>query len=328
MANLTDPLIVSIQGTDPQNLLEYITRQKIYDSRYWKEECFGLTVADVLEKAATSLTCIGGTMGPNQQPTKFLCLTLKLLQILPDTETIVEDFIQQNHFKYVRVLGSFYLRLTGRPSDIYQALEPLYGDFSKLKVRERQEWKLTYMDQVVHELLTQPYFVGITLPRLPARMNLQQEGFLDDGPRQTRLEAKILKAGGLEELLRYKALVEKSPAALVLLEERMGEPIKTAKEDEESNDVDQRAINPSSGKRKATLEEDGDGSIPIKVLKKKKKEKGYGSLFKSSSSSKDKSEKHDISQESPAPSRDPEEGSEEFWNQERAKLGLKPLNSK
>jgi len=41
MANVTDPLARSVHGKDPQNLIEYITRQKIYDSLYWKEECFG-----------------------------------------------------------------------------------------------------------------------------------------------------------------------------------------------------------------------------------------------------------------------------------------------
>ena len=51
MANVTDPLAGAVHGTDPQNLMEYITRQRIYDCRYWKEECFGLTAADVLEKA-------------------------------------------------------------------------------------------------------------------------------------------------------------------------------------------------------------------------------------------------------------------------------------
>jgi pre-mRNA-splicing factor 38A len=56
MANVTDPLAGAVHGTDPQNLMEYITRQRIYDCRYWKEECFGLTAADVLEKA-THLKC-------------------------------------------------------------------------------------------------------------------------------------------------------------------------------------------------------------------------------------------------------------------------------
>ena len=337
MANVTDPLIRSIQGTDPQNLLEYITRQKIYDSRYWKEECFGLTVVDVLEKAANSLTCVGGAVGPNQQPTKFLCLTLKLLQLQPETITIKQDFIAQDHFKYVRALGSFYLRLTGRPADIYEALEPLYGDSSKLKLRESHQWKLTYMDQVVHELLTEPYFVGITLPRLPARTTLQQEGYLDEGPRPTKLESKILEAGGLEEFLRYKAVVEKSPVAMALWEERMGRTTQASSSDRKTaahHDVDEGQVDAapttasscSSEKRKLI---DGDNTSGMKSKREKKeknrKHRGYGTLFTSKSI---KGTNVPVDLDLPVQPPDTEEGSEEYWNDQRAKLGLKPLNNK
>ena len=34
----------------PQNMVEYIIRQKIYDSFYWKQECFGLTAELLVEK--------------------------------------------------------------------------------------------------------------------------------------------------------------------------------------------------------------------------------------------------------------------------------------
>lgn len=342
MANVTDPLLRSIHGTDPQNLLEYIIRQKIYDSRYWKEECFGLTVVDVLEKAATSLTCVGGTMGPNQQPTKFLCLTLKLLQLQPETATILTDFIQQEHFKYVRVLGCFYLRLTGRPAEIYQALEPLYGDSSKLRLRETQEWNLTFIDQVVHELLTKPYFVGITLPRLPARATLEQEGYIDEGPRPTSLEAKIQEAGGLEELLRYKALVQMSPPALILWEERNN------KSENESygskngaRDVDDGSVvhitttedSITNNQKRKINGEEAQGSSSRKREKKEKKEKqakakqdrGYGSLFTSKASRQDKKQVDSAISTQP---KDTEEGSEKYWNEQRAKLGLKPLNNR
>ena len=337
MANVTDPLIRSIQGTDPQNLLEYITRQKIYDSRYWKEECFGLTVVDVLEKAATGLTCVGGAVGPNQQPTKFLCLTLKLLQLQPETITILQDFIAQDHFKYVRALGSFYLRLTGRPADIYEALEPLYGDSSKLKLRETHQWKLTYMDQVVHQLLTEPYFVGITLPRLPARTTLQQEGYMDEGPRLTILGGKIREAGGLEEFLRHKALVEKSPAAMALWEERIGSTSEesgrkrtpVALDGVEEGQVDAVPLIASSrlGKKRTVIDgDDAGGTKPKREKKKEKKEKqrGYGTLFTSKSI---EGSNVLVDVDIPRQSHDAEEGSEEYWNDQRAKLGLKPLNN-
>lgn len=37
--------------------------------------------------------------------------------------------------RYVRLLGAFYLRLTGRPLEVYQYLEPLYNDYRKVGSR-------------------------------------------------------------------------------------------------------------------------------------------------------------------------------------------------
>ncbi len=42
MANKTEPLALSIHGTNPQNLVEKIVRNRIYNCMYWKEKCFGL----------------------------------------------------------------------------------------------------------------------------------------------------------------------------------------------------------------------------------------------------------------------------------------------
>ena len=36
----------------PQNLVEKILRMKIYNTTYWKEHCFGLTAASVVEKVS------------------------------------------------------------------------------------------------------------------------------------------------------------------------------------------------------------------------------------------------------------------------------------
>jgi len=43
------------------------------------------------------------------RPTDFLCLALKLLQIQPEREVILELLRSEDH-KYVRLLGAFYLR--------------------------------------------------------------------------------------------------------------------------------------------------------------------------------------------------------------------------
>ena len=47
---------------------------------------------------------LGGTFGGQRKPTNFMCLVLKLLQLQPDREIIVE-FIKNEDYKYVRVLG-------------------------------------------------------------------------------------------------------------------------------------------------------------------------------------------------------------------------------
>jgi len=210
--------------------MEYITRQKIYDSRFWKEECFGLTAADVMERAAESLTCVGGTFSGMGKPTKFLSLTLKLLQLQPD-KSVVQTFLEQNHFKYLRVLGAFYLRLTGRPQDIYEMLDPLYADYSKLKYRDVNEWKLIHVDEFIDDLLTKPICCGIAMPRLPVRETLQEAGYLEEGPRQTALHDALIEAGGIKDYLKKKVDQE--------VRKRVGRPTDAA------NNLSDHAANPS-----------------------------------------------------------------------------------
>ena len=43
MANRTVTDAKTIRGTNPQYLIEKITRTRIYECKYWKEECFALT---------------------------------------------------------------------------------------------------------------------------------------------------------------------------------------------------------------------------------------------------------------------------------------------
>ena len=42
--------------------------------------------------------------GDPQKPAEFLCLILKMLQIQPDKDIIIE-FIKDEEFKYLRLLG-------------------------------------------------------------------------------------------------------------------------------------------------------------------------------------------------------------------------------
>lgn len=122
MANLTDPLASLVHGTNPQNLIENVVKQRIYEQvriassthttapppnrtafpfplpqMYWKEECFALTPESLLDKAV-EIRCVGGTHGGQRKATKFLCLVLKLLQLQPDKE-IIYEFISNEDFK-------------------------------------------------------------------------------------------------------------------------------------------------------------------------------------------------------------------------------------
>ena len=87
----------------PQNLVEKITRNKIQASTYWKERCFGLSAESMIDRAV-ELRSVGGMYGEPNKPTDFICLILKMLQIQPDFDIVVE-LIRNEDYKYVRLLG-------------------------------------------------------------------------------------------------------------------------------------------------------------------------------------------------------------------------------
>uniref|UniRef100_A0A2K6FUT1 Pre-mRNA-splicing factor 38B n=1 Tax=Propithecus coquereli TaxID=379532 RepID=A0A2K6FUT1_PROCO len=175
----------SIHGTNLQHLVEKFIRTRIYESNYWKDECFGLT-ADLVENKAIKLRFVGGVYGGNTKPTPFLCLTLKMLQIKLKKDIIVE-FIKNEDFKYVRVLGAFYMRLTGTAIDCYKYLEPLYNDYRKIKIQNGDgDFELMHIDEFIDELLHSKRMCGITLPWLQKRYVLEEAEQLE--PRVSALE--------------------------------------------------------------------------------------------------------------------------------------------
>ena len=70
-------------------------------------------LAESLIDKAIELKAIGGVYG-NQKPTEFLCLLLKLLQIQPEKEILLE-YLQADEFKYVPSVW-----LLSAPADIPQ----------------------------------------------------------------------------------------------------------------------------------------------------------------------------------------------------------------
>ncbi|XP_039957376.1 pre-mRNA-splicing factor 38 [Bactrocera tryoni] len=178
MANRTVKEAKNIHGTNPQYLVEKIIRSRIYDSKYWKEQCFALT-AELLVDKAMELRFIGGVFGGNIKPTQFLCLTLKMLQIQPEKDIVVE-FIKNEEFKYVRALGAFYLRLTGSALDCYKYLEPLYNDNRKLRRQNRAgQYEIVHMDDFIDELLRSDRVCDIILPRIQKRAVLEENNELE-----------------------------------------------------------------------------------------------------------------------------------------------------
>lgn len=178
MANRTVKDAKCVHGTNPQYLVEKIIRSRIYDSKYWKEECFALT-AELLVDKAMELRFLGGVHGGNIKPTPFLCLTLKMLQIQPEKDIVVE-FIKNEEFKYVRALGAFYMRLTGTSLDCYKYLEPLYNDNRKLRRQNRQaQFELVHMDEFIDELLRDERVCDVILPRVQKRHVLEENNEIE-----------------------------------------------------------------------------------------------------------------------------------------------------
>ncbi|KAH7927716.1 PRP38-domain-containing protein [Leucogyrophana mollusca] len=182
MANTTVKGALAVHGQNPQFLVETVIRTRIWESTFWKEHCFALTAETLIDKAI-ELRCIGGVYG-NQRPTEFLCLLLKLLQLQPEKEILVE-YLQADEFKYMRALAAMYIRMTFGAVDVYELLEPLMKDYRKLRYRDMAGYSLTHFDEFVYSLLSEERVCDIILPRIAKRQTLEENG--DIGPRKSRL---------------------------------------------------------------------------------------------------------------------------------------------
>lgn len=178
---------VTAQGVNPATLIEKITRERMYESRYWKEECFGLDAATLCDRAV-ELKFIGGNYGSNLTVSPFLCLLFKMIQLSPEREIILE-YLNQEDFKYLRALAAMYIRIFFRPHEVFQLLEPLLADYRKLRLRSGNQVTLTHMDEFIDALLTQQRVCDTTLPRLPKRIALEDMEQLE--PRESALQSEL-----------------------------------------------------------------------------------------------------------------------------------------
>lgn len=192
-----------------QALIETVIRKRIYEATYWKEHCFALSgpslaasspcsrlsselinlarcpppfspafAADTLIDKAVAMNTIGGVYA-NQRPTEFLCLTLKLLQLQPEKEILMEyltaeefkcvpslpftqkqqislgpdcasvDFCAVSGNRYLRALAAFYIRLTFRAVEVYEILEPLLQDYRKIRYRDECAYPFHRLEHVL-----------------------------------------------------------------------------------------------------------------------------------------------------------------------------------
>ncbi|KAG8685925.1 Pre-mRNA-splicing factor 38A [Ceratobasidium sp. 394] len=195
MANTTVKGALHIHGQNPQFLVEKVIRTRIWESEYWKEQCFALTAESLIDKAL-ELKNIGGVYG-NQRPTHFICLLLKLLQIQPEKEILIE-YLMADEFKYLRALAAMYIRMTFPPVEVFELLEPLLKDYRKLRLRNMGGYQLTFMDEFVDQLLTEERVCDTILPRLTKREVLEETEGL--APRSSALlDAMAGNASGSED---------------------------------------------------------------------------------------------------------------------------------
>ncbi|KAH8660773.1 PRP38 family-domain-containing protein [Tricladium varicosporioides] len=180
-------------GLNPANIMEKPVRDRIIDSYFWKDQCFAVNEADIIDRVLAHVHFIGGTYGDAQKPSPFLCLAFKLLQLGPDDD-ILKEYLEfgGEKFKYLRALACFYVRLTRKSPDVYTLLEPYLEDRRKLKRRTRMGTSLTFVDQFVDDLLTKDRMCATTLWKMPKREVLEDLEVL---------EPRVSPLGDIEDLL-------------------------------------------------------------------------------------------------------------------------------
>lgn len=180
-------------GLNPATIMEKAVKDRIVESYFYKEQCFALNEADIVDRVVEHVRFVGGTHGDAQKPSPFLCLAFKLLELGP-SEAVVREYLSYGgeHFKYLRALACFYYRLTRRAADVHRALEPFLGDRRKLRTRGRGGAALTYVDEFVDGLLTRERVCATSLWKMPPREVLED---LDE------LEPRVSPLGDLEDIL-------------------------------------------------------------------------------------------------------------------------------
>lgn len=218
-----------------QTFIDKTICQKITKSPYWTEELFGITM-EVFVDRAIDLKYVAGCLSAYEQPSKFLCLLLKLIQIQPE-EQIVFSLIQNKNYKYATALALMYYRLTAPAADVYQVLEPFYSDYRKLAFKTKyNQIETIYMDEYIDKILRDELVFDINMPRLIKRSELEEEGkikkrkysLLDNSGSDTELkiepELKPRESKTETETPKQQTIKQKEPKSTFNLDKNSFQP--------------------------------------------------------------------------------------------------------
>ena len=290
-----------MHGGNPQSLIDQIVRNRIYANLFWKEKLAGVNAEDLVERAV-ELKYIGGTYGGNRKPSKFLCMVLKLLQIQPEKK-IIYTFIDNSHYKYVRALGLFYLRLIGTSVEVFTACEKLLTDWRPLVVRHHDgSFSKVHMDEFADTLLRSEIYFDVVLPRLTKRDVLEDQGKLQ--PKQSVMEAAL-------EADDDEAQIEKEGS------ERQADSRSRSRSSSKSRKKEKKEKKDKKEKKKRSRSREEDSE----ERKQRKKERKLKKLLK-----KHKKEKKAKDKEKAVEEEAKRKETADYWAKLRAEQGLQSTN--
>ena len=320
-----------MKSTAAQNIsqVELILRNRVFNCYYWKDKCFGLTSETIIDKAL-ELKYIGGMNHSSNQPTDFICLFIKLLQLNP-SEEIIDEYLSDPDLKYLRALTALFIRFAYPPVKIYTKLEKLFCDYKKLVILKSKGYAIIHMDEYIDSLLNEENIFEISLPKIPKRSVLEENGSLQPYISVLENELNIDKNKKEDESDKESETEEeadvdifknlKIPVNFFKKKRKRSEDKK-----EDKKDKKEKEENIDNNKKKKLNEDNKDNN---KIDKDKEKNQ---KIIKDNDSDKNKNEKIDNNTKEKdnnnensektikLPDLDPE--SDEYWLELRKRLGI------
>ena len=211
----------TIRNLAPQHLIDAPTRQKIYNSVFYQQYCFGVNLVTFVDRAQL-LKGVGGIYGTYKQPSNFICLFLKLLELEP-SNNVIEHFLSTRvwQMKHLRLLAALYIRFAYPSDDVYLKLEPLLTRYEKVAVLTDEGYVSSHFDEVIDSFLKKKLWCGIQLPPLTPRHGIPPRvSQLIDLREQLRIriydEMGMDQDGNLHQVIQEKKKLRLKGKKLVL----------------------------------------------------------------------------------------------------------------